>query len=194
MSNALDDTALNQLFTAARSLHTYTDQPVTRATLMKLYELASMGPTAFNSQPARYVFVTSPEAKARLIPALSSTNKEKTQKAPATAIIAYDTKFIEAQTGINEKIAAMFAQDAVLTETTAFRNSSLQGAYLIIAARALGLTAGPMSGFDADLLNREFFSDGRYRVNFVVNLGYCDGSESRPRAARFAFDAVAKVV
>lgn len=193
MTTILDDAALSQLFTAARSLHTYTSAPVTDDTLRQLYGLLSMGPTAFNSQPGRYVFVKSPDAKAKLIPTLSGSNQDKSMKAPVTVIVAYDTKFYTSQKDLGEKIVGMMSQNTALAESTAFRNSTLQGAYLIMAARALGLTAGPMSGFDTAQVNREFFPDGQYQVNFLVNLGYCDHSEPRPRAPRLPFDSVATI-
>jgi 3-hydroxypropanoate dehydrogenase len=192
----LDDSVLDRLFRSARSVHTFRPDPVTDSTLRNLYELLKWGPTAFNSQPARYVFVRSAAAKARLAPALSASNREKTIAAPVTVIIAYDVKFFSGhcdQTS-SAKMAEIYGSNVELATATAFRNGTLQGAYLFIAARALGLAVGPMSGFDANAVNREFFPDGRYRANFLANMGYADDTEPRPRAPRFEFDDVAEVI
>jgi 3-hydroxypropanoate dehydrogenase len=196
MNQILDDSILDQLFRTARSIHAFKEAPITDATLNKLYDLMKWGPTAFNSQPARFVFVRSAAAKARLIPSLSTSNKEKTSKAPVTVIIAYDRHFFEhlpAQFP-GAHVQGLFTGDAGLAEATAFRNGTLQGAYLLIAARALGLAVGPMSGFNPDGIDREFFPDGRHRTNFLANIGYPDESAPRPRGPRFEFDAVAEVL
>jgi 3-hydroxypropanoate dehydrogenase len=192
----LDDGVLDQPFRSARSIHTFRPDPVTDSTLRNLYELLKWGPTAFNCQPARYVFVHSAAAKGRLAPALSGSNREKTVAAPVTVIIAYDVKFFSGHPdqASSAKMAELFGNNAELTTATAFRNGTLQGAYLFIAARALGLAVGPMSGFDSNAVNREFFLDGRYRANFLANIGYADDTEPRPRAPRFEFDDVAEVV
>lgn len=186
----LDDSALAQLFGSARSLHTFSNRPVSDETLRSLYDLWKLGPTAFNSQPARVVFVRSSAGKQRLAPALAQFNRDKTMKAPVTAIIAYDMRFYEHLPtqfpGAN--VRSMFVSDPVNAEQTAFRNGSLQGAYLMIAARALGLAVGPMSGFNAEAINRAFFADGRYRVNFLVNIGYHDGTIPRSRGPRLRFE------
>jgi 3-hydroxypropanoate dehydrogenase len=192
----LESAALDQLFRSARSTHSFTSQPVTDETIRELYELLKWGPTAWNSQPGRYVFVRSPEAKARLAPAMSSTNRAKTLAAPVTAIVAFDTRFFdrlhEWAPGSTGK--ELLTQNAQLAEATAYRNGSLQGGYLILAARALGLAAGPMSGFNAELVNREFLADIPWRANFLVNLGYPDGGEGRPRAARLSFEDAVRIV
>jgi len=192
----LHDAALDQLFRTARSTHAFTSQPVTDELLRQLYELLKLGPTACNAQPGRYVFVRSPEAKARLAPALSSGNREKTLAAPVTAIVAYDTRFFdrldEWSPGSTGK--KVLTNDPALAEVTALRNGSLQGAYLILAARALGLAAGPMSGFNPEAVNREFFADSTWRANFLVNLGFSDGSVPKPRAARVAFEDAVRIV
>ena len=192
----LTDTVLDQLFRTARTTHGFTTQPVADATLRELYELLKWGPTAWNSQPGRYVFVRSAEAKARLAPALSSSNRAKTLAAPVTAIVAFDTRFFDrldewapGSTGKD-----LLTKDAALAQVTAFRNGSLQGAYLILAARALGLAAGPMSGFNAELINQEFLANSTWRANFLVNLGYPDGSVSKPRAARVPFEDAVRIV
>jgi 3-hydroxypropanoate dehydrogenase len=192
----LEPAALDQLFRNARSTHSFTPQPVTDATIRELYELLKWGPTAWNSQPGRYVFVRSPEAKARLSPAMSSSNRAKTLAAPVTVIVAFDTRFFdrldEWAPGSTGK--ELLTRNAPLAEATAIRNGSLQGAYLILAARALGLAAGPMSGFNAELVNREFFADSPWRANFLVNLGYPDGGAGKPRAARLPFEDAVRIV
>lgn len=192
----IDDAALDRLFRSARSIHTFKPEPVSDSTLRNLYELLKWGPTAFNSQPGRYVFVRSAEAKARLAPALSGGNRDKAVAAPVTAIIAYDVKFFSdhCDQSSGAKMAKIFGENAELAAATAFRNGTLQGAYLLIAARALGLAIGPMSGFDASAVDREFFPDGRYRTNILVNIGYADDTEPNPRAPRFNFDDVAEVL
>jgi len=196
MSDArrLDETALDALFRRARSVHTFRPGTLDDATLKSLYDLLKWGPTAFNSGPARFVFVRSPEAKARLSLALSSANREKTLAAPVTAIVAHDVRFFERLPEDNPKVRDLFAGQAALAEVTAFRNGTLQGAYLLLAARALGLAVGPMSGFDEAAVNREFFPDGRWRVNFLVNIGVANDAEPRPRGARFDFTDVASIV
>jgi 3-hydroxypropanoate dehydrogenase len=195
MALILDDAVLDRLFRSARSIHTFTAEPISDATVKALYELLKWGPTAFNAQPARYVIVRSTQGKARLALALSSGNRGKSLAAPATVIVAYDSRFYEhlpAQSG-NPTAAELFTTNAALAESTAFRNGTLQGAYLLIAARALGLAVGPMSGFNPDALNREFFPDGRYRANFLVNIGYADATESRPRGPRLEFGDVVEL-
>jgi 3-hydroxypropanoate dehydrogenase len=196
MPNALEEISLDALFRGARSTDTFTAEPVGDSTLASLYDLLKWGPTAFNAQPARYVFIRSEEAKARLLPALSTANREKTFRAPITAIVAYDSKFYEHLSNQfpSAQVADLFAGNAQLAESTGFRNGTLQGAYLLIAARALGLAVGPMSGFDQDAINREFFPDGRFRANFLVNIGYADGTAPRPRGPRLSFSDVVQVL
>jgi 3-hydroxypropanoate dehydrogenase len=195
-NQVIDDAVLARLFRSARSVHTFKPDPVTDSTLRNLYELLKWGPTAFNSQPARYVFVRSAEAKARLAPVLSGGNRDKTVAAPVTVIVAYDVKFFSdhPDQASSAQMTKIFAGNAELAAATAFRNGTLQGAYLVIAARALGLAVGPMSGFDADAVNREFFPNGRYKANFLANIGYADDTQPRPRAHRFEFDDVAEVL
>jgi 3-hydroxypropanoate dehydrogenase len=196
MPEVLDDAILDRLFRAARSIHAFKDVPVTDATLNTLYDLLKWGPTAFNCQPARFVFVRSIEGKARLLPSLSTANKEKTAKAPVTAIVAYDRQFFEhlPEQYPSARVQELFTGNAGLAESTAFRNGTLQGAYLLFAARALGLAVGPMSGFNPDAVDREFFPDGRYRTNFLANIGYADDSAPRPRGPRFEFGDVADIL
>lgn len=192
MGTPLNQQALDQLFLNARTYGKFEATPVDDATLQRLYDLLKWGPTAFNSQPARYVFVRSAEAKARLEPALSPGNKEKTLAAPVTVIVAQDTRFFEHVA--NPKVRENFEANAHLVEPTIARNSSLQAAYLILAARALGLDVGPMSGFDAGALNQAFFPDGRYKVNLIANLGYGVADSPAPRAGRLGFAEVAEIV
>lgn len=189
MSSPLNDAALDQLFRSARTYSRFLPRPIAPETFTALYDLLKWGPTAFNAQPARYVILQSQQAKERLAPALSSGNRDKTLAAPAVVIVAQDQRFHE---HLPEQFPvydakALFDANPVLLESTAQRNAALQGAYLILAARALGLDTGPMSGFDADGVNREFFADGRYRANFLVNLGYGDPEALRPRGPRLEF-------
>lgn len=196
MTQALPTAALEQTFLNARTFNKFTDQPVSDETLRQLYDLAKWGPTSMNSQPARYVFVRSAEAKAKLAEALSPGNVAKTNAAPVTVIVAMDNQFYE---HLPEQFPAvnakpMFEGNAGLAEATAQRNSALQGAYLIVAARQLGLDCGPMSGFDPAKVNAAFFPDGRHKVNFLINLGYGDASGNHPRGPRLPFEAVASIV
>ncbi|MDP8984917.1 MAG: malonic semialdehyde reductase [Pseudomonadota bacterium] len=195
MGPSLDDAALDQLFRSARSIHTFKPEPVTDATVHALYDLLKWGPTAFNAQPARYVVIRSAAGKARLEPTLAAGNRDKTMAAPATVIVAYDTKFFERLQGqLPASSMELFSTNPAHAQSTAFRNGTLQGAYLLIAARALGLAVGPMSGFNAEALDREFFPDGRYRANFLVNIGYANDTAPRPRAPRFAFTDVVELI
>ena len=192
----LPDTALNQLFREARTVHAFQPVPVSDELIQRLYDLLKWGPTAFNAQPARFVFVRSPEAKARLRPALSGGNQAQTEAAAVSVIVAHDTRF---QEHLPLQFPAydakpLFDGNPALAQATAFRNSSLQGAYLILAARALGLDAGPQSGFNPQLVNDAFFPDGRHAVNFIVNLGIADHTATHPRGPRLAFDDVVQIV
>ena len=192
----LDDVALDRLFRAARSTNTFTSRSVTDEVILELYELLKWCPTAWNAQPGRYVFVRSRQAKTRLAPALSSGNRDKTLAAPVTAILAYDSRFFERlhEWWPGGAAQSLLSNDAELAYVTALRNSSLQGAYLILAARALGLAAGPISGFKAEVINREFFADSSWRANFLINLGYPDASFASPRGARLAFGDAAQIL
>ncbi|WP_043330790.1 malonic semialdehyde reductase [Curvibacter gracilis] len=194
--NALPDAALDQLFRSARTVHAFKPVPVPDETLHALYELLKWGPTAFNAQPARFVFVRSAEAKARLKPALSAGNQAQTEAAAVSVIVAQDSRFQEHLPSQFPAYDAkpLFDGNAALAQATAFRNSSLQGAYLILAARALGLDAGPQSGFNPAAVDAAFFPDGRYSTNFIVNLGVGDPAGTHPRGPRLAFEAVAEIV
>ena len=192
----INQSALDQAFIGAHSVNKFTDQPVNDDTLHQLYDLLRWGPTSMNSQPARFVFLRTEASRRRLIPALSPGNQEKTLAAPVAIIIAQDTRFFEHLPTQFPAYDAkpMYEADSVLAESTAFRNSSLQGAYLIVAARLLGLGCGPMSGFDPAKINAEFFPDGHWKANFVCNLGYGDTSGSRPRGPRLPFETVAQLL
>ncbi|MFL7899797.1 malonic semialdehyde reductase [Azospirillum argentinense] len=177
--------AAERLFLNARTPQSWSDRPVPLETLHRLYELVRLAPTAFNGSPARFVFLTRPEAKERLRPALSRGNLSKLT-AGVIAIVAYDRRFTEHLPVLSPHFdpTPLFANDPALTEATAFRSGTLQAGYLILAARLLGLDAGPMSGFDADAVDREFFPDGRLHANILVALGHAEGPPARPRAPR----------
>ena len=161
-----------------------------------MYDLAKMGPTSANLTPARFVFLTTSEAKERLIPALAPGNVEKSGTAPVVAIIAYDTEFYEQAPRLfpHMDMRPLFMGNPELSAETAFRNGSLQGAYFILAARSLGLDCGPMSGFDAVKVNAEFFPDGKWKANFLCNLGYGDPSKLFPRNPRLDFEEACVVL
>jgi len=187
---------LNQLFREARTHNAWLPKRVPLEALREAYELARWGPTSANSSPARFVFLESEAAKARLLPALAPLNVEKTKAAPVTAIIAWDTEFHEKLPKLfpHADMRSFFVGKPALIEETAFRNSSLQGAYFMLAARAVGLDCGPMSGFDAAKVNAEFFPDGKWKVNFLCNLGYGDHSKLFPRSPRLGFDEACRVL
>lgn len=192
----IDTAALDTLFRNARTHNGWIDRPVTDAQLQQIYELMKWGPTSANCSPARIVFVRSPEAKARLKPAMSEGNLEKTMAAPVTAIIGYDLKFYDQLPKLfphNQDARNWFAHDAKAAEVAAFRNGSLQGAYFMLAARAVGLDCGPMSGFDNAKVDEAFFPGGQVRSNFLCNLGYGDSSKLFPRSPRLGFDEACSV-
>jgi 3-hydroxypropanoate dehydrogenase len=193
----LDSKALDILFRSARTQNGFLDRPVSDEQLRALYDLLKWGPTTMNSQPARFVFVRSREAKEKLRPALSPGNVEKTMAAPVTVIVAYDLRFYEnlPRTFPNNPDAkAAFEGKEALIATAALRNGSLQGAYLILAARALGLDCGPMSGFDNAKVDEAFFPDGRWKSNFLCNLGTGDPTKVFPRNPRLAFEEACRIV
>jgi len=195
MTTSLSSAALDQLFCEARTHNAFAREPVPEATLRHLYSVMKWGPTSMNCQPARLVFVTSAKGKARLAPALSPANLDKTLAAPVTVIVAIDTRFYEHLPTMFPAYDAKptFAGNAELAASTAARNGTLQGAYLMIAARALGLDCGPMSGFDAGKLNAEFFPDGRYQANFLCNLGVGDRAALHPRGPRLTFEEACEI-
>jgi 3-hydroxypropanoate dehydrogenase len=196
MSNILEDSALDTLFRAARTHNAWQEKPVSDALLQAVWELAKMPPTSANCSPMRVLFVRSPEAKARLVPLLLEGNRAKTLKAPVTAIIGYDIEFYENLPRLfpHTDARAWFAGKPELIAATAFRNGTLQGAYLIMAARALGLDCGPMSGFDNAAVDAAFFPEGRIRSNFLCSLGYGDPAGVRPRNPRLAFAEACKII
>jgi 3-hydroxypropanoate dehydrogenase len=196
MAERISDAALDMLFRKARSYGTFADEPVSDAQLQAIYEIMKHGPTTANSQPQRIVFLRSPEAKQRLAPALSSVNRTKTLAAPVVAIFAYDLKFSDHLDRFYHVPGAKnwYTTTPQLNEETAFRNASLQAAYFMIAARALGLDCGPMSGFDNAKVDAEFFPDGQLKSNFLCNLGRGDASKLAPVNPRFTFDEVCKVL
>jgi len=196
MTAALNSAALDQLFNSARTAHHFKPEPLPEGTIEKLYELMKWGPTAFNAQPTRFVFITSDAGRARLKPALGPGNVPQVQAAPLTIIIAHDLQFFEHLPKLFSAYDAkpLYENNPALAQQVAFRNSSLQGGYLILAARALGLGVGPMSGFNAELVNQEFFPEGRYKVNFLLNVGIEDGTKAFPRGPRLSFDEVVSVI
>ena len=188
--------ALDQLFYKARTHSAWLPEPVPAELLRKAYELARLGPTSANGSPARFVFLTTPGAKALLKPVLAPGNLDKTMAAPVTVIIAWDTEFHEHLPRLFPQfdMRSYFVGNHTLINETAFRNSSLQAAYFILSARALGLDCGPMSGFNADKLNAEFFPDGRWKVNLLCNLGYGDRSKLHSRNPRLNFEEASVIL
>jgi len=187
---------LNQIFLEARTANGFLDQPVPLDLLRQVYEVAAMGATSMNTQPTRYVFLLTPESRARLLPAMSPGNLDKTRTAPATVIVATDTRFYEHMPQVWHRPGAkeMFEGNAALAQATATRNGTLGGAYFMIAARALGLDCGPMSGVDLAKVNAEFFADGRFQANFIINLGDGDDSKLFARNPRLAFEQACQVL
>jgi 3-hydroxypropanoate dehydrogenase len=194
----LDDAAWRLLFLDARTHNGWTEQPVDDAILRRLYELVRMGPTSMNCQPVRLVFVKSREAKNRLRPALSAGNVDKTMAAPVTAIVAYDAEFylkmaklVPHSPDAGKRIGGM---EPEARRRMALLSASLQGGYLIIVARGLGLDCGPMAGFDAEKVDSEFFPDGKWRSMLLLNLGHGDAARLHPRAPRLEFDEACRIV
>ena len=203
----LNDESLDILFRKARTHSAWLDKPVSDDTLRKLYDLMKWGPTSANSSPARIVFLRTSEAKQRLLPALAPLNVDKTMQAPVTAIVAYDLLFYEKLPRLfpnNPAAKEWFSNSPELADVTAFRNGTLQGAYLILAARSLGLDCGPMSGFDNAKVDAEFFADknepveippvSHLKSNFLCNLGYGDASKLFPRNPRLEFQEACQLL
>jgi len=188
--------AVDQLFSEERTHSTWLPEPVPVELLRKAYEFARLGPTSANGSPARFVFLTTPGAKARLKPVLAPGNVDKTMAAPVTVIIAWDTEFHEHLPKLfpHADIRSYFVGNKPLIAENALRNSSLQAAYFILAARALGLDCGAMSGFDTDKLNAAFFPDGKWKVNLLCNLGYGDPNKLHPRNPRLNFEEAALIL
>lgn len=199
MNNPLNDSALDQIFRKARTFRrdadAWLDKPVDDALLQQAYDLAKLGPTSANCQPLRVVFVRSAEAKEKLRGALSEGNVAQTMAAPATAIVAADHAFYKHLPRLykEEDAVPWFEGKPEAIEATAFRNSSLQGAYLIIALRSLGLDCGPMSGFHNSAVDAEFFAGTEIKSNFLINIGYGDPATLRPREERFEFDEACRI-
>ena len=196
MGMSLEDAALDAMFRTARTQNGWLDQPVSDEQLQGLYDLMRWGPTSANSFPVRIVFVTSPAAKERLKPLVLAGNQQKVMTAPVTAILGYDTQFYDWLPRLfpHADARSWFLDKPEFAEATAFRNSSLQGAYFIIAARALGLDCGPMSGFDNEAVDREFFPGGRVKSNFLCALGHGDPAGLFERLPRPAFSEVCSIV
>ncbi len=199
MASRIAEQCLDVIFRHARTHVAWLDKPVDETLLREAYDVAKMGPTSANTMPLRIVFVKSKEGKERLKPALAEGNVEKTMAAPVTAIFADDLKFFEHVPKlfpVAPQFGAMFSKPdaAERTKIHAFRNATLQAGYFIIAARALGLDCGPMSGFDNAKLDAEFFPDGRHKSNFIMNIGYGDHAKLRLRFPRLEFDEACKIV
>ncbi|MGY4878455.1 malonic semialdehyde reductase [Vreelandella aquamarina] len=193
----IDQAAMATLFTEARTHNVWQDREVSEDTLRELYNVMHYGPTSMNCQPARILFLTTDEAKERLKPALLPGNQEKTMKAPVVAVLGFDTEFYEHLPRMfahNKDAKSLFEGKPDFIHSTAFRNSSIQGGYLILAARALGLDAGPMSGFNNAAVDETFFPDGKVKSNFLCNLGYGDPEALFPRGDRFAFEEVCQIL
>lgn len=193
-----DPELLNRLFTHGRTFSHWLPRPVDDALLMRAWNLARLGPTSANCQPLRVLFVRSPEAKTRLKACLAPGNIDKTMNSPVTALFAADTRFYDHLPRLypHADARSWFAGDALkpLADATAERNSSLQAAYFMMAARALGLDCGPMSGFDAERLNQTFFPDGRFKINFICNLGHGDPQSLHPRSPRLEFEDACRII
>jgi 3-hydroxypropanoate dehydrogenase len=196
MTTPIGKSALDQVFNNARTHGHWQNRPVPEDLLHQLYDLLKQGPTSANCSPARFVFITSSEAKARLLPCLAEGNIEKTQRAPVTVIVGMDMAFHQHLPRLfpHADAQSWFTGHDELIRSTAFRNSTLQGAYLIMAARSLGLDCGPMSGFDADLVNAEFFPEGRVQANFLINLGYGEAGKLYARSPRFSFAEACQII
>ena len=197
--NQLDPTTMNittaQLFDNARSHNEFAAAAIPEATLRQLYDLLKWAPTSANCSPARFIFVTTPEAKARLLPAMSPGNLEKTKQAPVSVIIGMDMAFYNKlpQLFPHADAKSWFVGNEAMIAATAFRNSSMQGAYLIMAARSLGLDCGPMSGFDAAKVDAEFWAGSSVKTNFIVNLGHGDASKLFSRSPRLSFEEACQI-
>ncbi|MDB5384146.1 MAG: malonic semialdehyde reductase [Rhodospirillales bacterium] len=192
----LSDASIDQIFREARTQNKWLDRPVPDSMLHEIWDISKYGPTSANCSPMRLVFVRSGEAKARLKQALSAGNVEKTMTAPVTAIVAHDPLFYDKLPFLfpHADAKAWFSSSPALAETTAFRNGTLQGAYLMIAARCLGLDVGSMSGFDNAKVDELFFADTGFKSNWLINIGYGDPEGLFPRSPRFGFEEIAKIV
>jgi 3-hydroxypropanoate dehydrogenase len=196
MITALNTSALDQLFDQARTHNFWLDSPVSDDLLASVYQHMKWAPTSANSSPARFIFVKSTAAKAKLSPALSEANREKTMAAPVTVIVASDFSFYEKlpQLFPHTDAKSWFLGNQTLIDSTAHRNGTLQGAYFILAARALGLDCGPMSGFDNAQIDAQFFSGTSIKSNFLINLGYGDTEKLFPRSPRLSFSEACQIL
>lgn len=196
MSNTLNDAGWDLLFRNARTYNGWQDRSIPTETLHALFDLLKWAPTSFNCQPARFVFCVSPEAKARLAGHAIPSNADKIKKASACVIVAYDTQFYEHLPKHFPAYDAkpMFAGNADLADATAKRNGSLEGGYFILAARSLGLDCGPMSGFNPAAVDADFFADGRFKSNFLCNIGYGTDENLYPRGPRLEFDEACQIL
>ncbi len=197
MSGIVNDKSFDIIFRDGRTHAVWLEKPVSEITLQALYDLLSQGPTAANGSPGRFLFLRTAAAKERLRPHLSAGNVQQTMTAPVVAIVGYDLAFYDKFETLwpgNDQVRGWFAGNDEKSLEAAFRNGTLQGAYMIVAARALGLDCGPMSGFDADGVNKEFFSDSTLRVNFLCNLGHGDPAALPPRKPRLSFNEAAEVI
>jgi len=194
--SSISQEALDTLVLRARTYSNWLDKPVADEVLHQIYDLMKYGPTSANTCPARIVFVKSKEAKEKMLPCLAPPNVEKTKAAPVTAIIAMDMAFYEKLSELfpHTNAKSWFVGNTALIESTAFRNGSLQGGYFILAARAVGLDCGPMSGFDNAKLDAAFFAGTAWKSNFICNLGYGDASKLHPRNPRLTFDEACKIL
>jgi 3-hydroxypropanoate dehydrogenase len=196
MSQPLSDAVLAQLFSEARTHHHWQDRPVSDELLLQLYEISKFGPTSANSCPARFVFVKSPEAKARLVPCLSESNIEQTMAAPVTVIVAHDLAFYDYLPDLYPRADArswFLNGSADKVSRTALQSATLQAAYLMIAARSLGLDCGPMGGFNPALIDAEFFAGSNWKSNLLINLGYGDAQQLQARDPRLSFAQVCRI-
>jgi 3-hydroxypropanoate dehydrogenase len=191
-----DEKTLDRILRKARTHNDFQDKPVSEALLRAAHDLMKWGPTSANSQPMRVLYLGSKESREKLRPALSATNLDKTLNAPLTALVAYDTRFYEHLPRMFHIPEAInwFKDKGAHTEITAFRNGTLQGGYLILALRAVGLDCGAMSGFDNAKVDSAFFPDGRFKSNFLINIGYGSGAKLAPQSPRFSFDEVCRLL
>ncbi len=194
--SALSQTAFEQLFSEARTYNGWQDKDIDKDTLHKLYNTLKWGPTSANCSPARFIFITTDEAREKLKPALDGGNVEKTMKAPVTVIVAKDMEFYEQLPKLfpHADAKSWFVGNEKLAKETAYRNSALQGAYFIMAARALGLDCGPMSGFNKDKVKETFFPNKNWKANFLCNIGYGDPKSLFPRSPRLGFDEACEIL
>ena len=192
----IDQASLDQLFFNARTANGFLDQSVPLELLKEVYDIARMGPTSMNTQPTRYLMLTTAESRERLLPAVSAGNLEKTKLAPVTVIVATDSRFYEHMPALWHRPDAreLFEVNATLAQATATRNGTLGGAYFMLAARAVGLDCGPMSGVDLAKVDAQFFPDGRFAANFLINLGYGDPGKLFKRNPRLTFEQACTVI